>query len=78
MGVDYSETDDGFTSLTADNDYLYGSYSGTKDGNGITRIGIWKWDGSPVKLIETDAQILKIALSEDSKTLYAITKKENE
>lgn len=63
----------GFSTLAADNEYLYGVYSGTNDTKDFTRIGVWKWDGTPVKLIETDAVILAMALRTDDNTLYAIT-----
>lgn len=72
------ETEFGFSSLVADNDFLYGVYSGTNDANGFTKIGVWKWDGTPVKLIETDTNIIKMDLHTEENTLYAITQKEGD
>lgn len=67
-----SETQNGFSSLTADNEYLYGAFSGTTDPNDMTKIGVWKWNGMPVKLIETDALILKMTLCDRGKSIVAI------
>lgn len=67
----------GFSTLAADNEYLYGVYSGTNDTHDFTKIGVWKWDGTPVKLIETDAVILAMCLKTDDNTLYALTDTDN-
>ncbi len=66
------QTQYGFSAITVDNNYLYGAYSGTSDPNGMTRIGVWKWDGTPVKLIETDNLILGMTLTPASKMLVAV------
>lgn len=67
----------GFSTLAADNEYLYGVYSGTNDTNDFTKIGVWKWDGTPVKLIETDAIVVAMALHTEDNTLYAITDRDD-
>lgn len=36
------------------------------------KIGIWNWNGDPIKLIVTDKNILKIAISSEMKRIIAI------
>lgn len=67
----------GFISGDADERYFYGAYYGDYvewvDGKAVDCIGVWDWDGNPVKLYTTDKGILKIALSDDVSELYVVT-----
>lgn len=54
----------GFVSATSDADNFYGAYSGdTVDmvvGKTVNNIGVWDWEGNPVKLYTVDKGVLKI------------------
>lgn len=68
----------GFTSLTATDKYIIGSYGGTRSDFEVNKIGIWDWNGNPVKLIQTDGSIFRLALDESEGMLYAVLLQENE
>lgn len=62
----------GFISAAADNDFWVSSYCGTNNDDDANKIGIWNWDGKPLKGLVTDKMILKLALDPDSKILYGL------
>lgn len=71
-GRDYAPHNDalGLLSFTADNNKLYGVYAETKNESDANKIGVWNWDGTPERLIITDAPIISIAVTEDGKTIF--------
>ncbi len=62
----------GFTSICATDSLVYAPYSGTKNEKEATKIGVWKWDGKPVKRIDTDAMILKLTVNDDKITAVVL------
>lgn len=62
----------GFTSICATDSLVYAPYSGTKNEKDATKIGVWKWDGTPVKRIDTDAMILKLTVTGDKITAVVV------
>lgn len=62
----------GFISATADNDFWIASYCGTNKDVDANKIGIWNWNGKPLKGLITDRVILKLALDNDTKILYGL------
>ena len=62
----------GFISAAADNDFWVASYCGTYRDSDANKIGIWDWNGQPLKGLITDRMILKLALDHDSKILYGL------
>lgn len=62
----------GFISAAADNDFWVASYCGTNEDADANKIGIWDWNGQPLKGLITDKMILKLALDPDSKILYGL------
>ncbi len=62
----------GFSGLASDNERLFGSYSGSLSLEDATKIGVWNWDGTPERLIQTDAIILKLAFDADTQTLWGV------
>lgn len=62
----------GFTSICATDSLVYAPYSGTKNEKEATKIGVWKWDGTPVKRIDTDAMILKLTVNGDKITAIVV------
>lgn len=62
----------GFISAAADNDFWVASYCGTNYDGDANKIGIWNWDGKPLKGLVTDRMILKLALDHDTKILYGL------
>lgn len=67
----------GFISVAADSNYFYGAYSGEKvdkvPGSTVNHIGVWDWDGNPIKEYITDKAISYITASPDGNTLYVAT-----
>lgn len=67
----------GFISVAADSNYFYGAYSGEKvdkvPGSTVNSIGVWDWDGNPVKKYTTDKPISFIYASPDGDALYVMT-----
>lgn len=68
----YANTVLGFISAAADNDFWVASYCGTNYDGDANKIGIWNWDGKPLKGLVTDRMILKLALDHDTKILYGL------
>ncbi len=62
----------GFISASADNAFWVASYCGTNKDSDANKIGIWDWNGKPLKGLTTDRMILKLALDHDSKILYGL------
>ncbi|MDE6560352.1 MAG: TolB-like 6-bladed beta-propeller domain-containing protein [Muribaculaceae bacterium] len=62
----------GFISATGDNDFWVASYCGTNKDVDANKIGIWNWNGKPLKGLVTDRMILKLTLDHDSKILYGL------
>lgn len=83
--TEYIETEDsapmpdrnysfGFNQVAASEDYVFATFTDSrKEYAPINSIGIWKWDGTPVKRINTDRDIMAIAPSPDGKKLYGST-----
>lgn len=64
----------GFRWVTSTDDYIYASYCDSKEVQPlVTTIGVWDWDGNPVKKIKTDRNIWNMATSPDGKRLYCIS-----
>lgn len=66
----------GFIGMGADENYIYASFVGRPGENvfiAATNIGVWDWNGNPVKLYTTDKSVLKIVPSNDGNELYVIT-----
>ena len=62
----------GFISAAADNDFWVASYCGTNKDDDANKIGIWNWNGQPLKGLITNRMILNLALDHDSKILYGL------
>ena len=62
----------GFISAAADNDFWVASYCGTYRDSDANKIGIWDWNGQPLKGLITDRMIIKLALDHDTKILYGL------
>lgn len=83
--TEYVETEDlppmpdshysfGFKQVAASEDYVFVTFTDSREENApVNSIGIWKWDGTPVKRINTDRSIMAIAPSPDGKRLYGST-----
>lgn len=64
----------GFRWVAATDDYIYASYCDSKEVQPlVTTIGVWDWDGNPVKKIKTDRNIWNMAASPDGRRLYCIS-----
>ena len=62
----------GFRHVTCSNDFVYAIFSDENNTSKTNKIGIWNWNGDPIKLIVTDKNILKIAISSEMKRIIAI------
>jgi hypothetical protein len=61
-----------FTAMAATNKYVYGAYSGTTNSEEAYKIGVWDWTGKQIRLLKTNAAIVKMAISPNGKRLYAV------
>lgn len=63
----------GFRSVAASDDYVYAAYS-TSDAeqDPVMTVGVWKWDGTPVKKMSTDRNVCTLAVAPDGSRLYCI------
>lgn len=67
------ETVYGFSSLCADNDYLYAVLIGGKDANQFDRIAVFDWEGREQMLYHADCPVFALAACpSDANRLYAI------
>lgn len=68
------ESQYGFRDVTSTSDYIYASYCDSKEEQPlVTTIGVWDWDGNPIKKIITDKNIWKLKASPDGKRLYCVS-----
>lgn len=64
----------GFGCVAASEDYVFAAFTDSREEYApVNSIGIWKWDGTPVKRINTDKDIRTLASSPDGKRLYCST-----
>lgn len=69
----------GFNSITADDNYIYISYlDAIENQHTICNIGVWDWNGNPVKKITTNQNPIIIRVSPDGKTIYSVIYTSNE
>lgn len=73
-GIKQLSTDQiiGFTSVTSTNKFWIAAYSGTNREEDAKKIGIWNWNGDPIKGFITDKIILKLAMLPDLNILYGL------
>lgn len=69
-GGSYKSVAFGLLSFAADNDNVYSSFAETENEADANKIGVWSWEGTPERLIITDAPIVSIGVTEDGKTMY--------
>lgn len=62
----------GFAGVCATDSLVYAVVIGSKDPNDADKIAIWGWDGECKGFVKTDRPILKLAVSKDLSTAYAI------
>ncbi len=65
----------GFRCVAVSDDYVYAVYSESKvEGDPVTTVGVWDWNGNPVKKIKTDKNVSDICVSPDGSRLYCTSK----
>lgn len=62
----------GFASLCSTDKYVYSILIGDKDPNQLNHIAVFDWNGQEVIRYHTDCLLVKICVSYDDKTLYAV------
>ncbi len=62
----------GFTSVCATDSLVFAAFAGSKNNKDADKVAIWGWDGDCKGFIKTDRLILKLAVSKDLSTAYAI------
>lgn len=67
----------GFSSMVANDKYLIASYGGTNIDDEVNNIGVWDWDGNPIKMVKTNASIFALAYDQDSEMLYSVIMPKN-
>ena len=64
----------GFGHAAVTDDYIYIAFSESHvEGDPVTKVGIWDWNGKPVKKINTDKSVRHMAVAPDGCKLYCIS-----
>lgn len=62
----------GFISLSGTDKRLYSVFVGDKDPNQLNHIAVFDWNGCEVIKYRTDCSVVRLCISYDDKTLYAV------
>ena len=64
----------GLRCATASDDHVYVAYCVSKEqGVHVSTVGVWNWDGTTVRKLNTDKDILSIAVTPDDSRLYCVS-----
>ncbi len=68
----------GFRAIATTDHYVYALFSDSKaEADPVMDIGIWTWDGKPVKMLKTNLNVALIAPSEDDSHIYCVAYMQN-
>lgn len=63
----------GFNCVAASDDFIYAAFSESHtEGDPVTDVGVWDWNGNPVMKMKTDKSISYMSVTPDGKRLYCI------
>ena len=64
----------GFGCVAASDDYVYATYSDSHvEGERATTIGVWDWNGNPVRKMKVNLSVRCMTVSPDGKRLYGLS-----
>lgn len=67
-----SDSPFGFTAVCATDSMVFASFSGTTNDTDAKHIGMWMWNGDPIRQINTDKTVLRIAVDINNHMLYGV------
>lgn len=67
----------GYKDITSSEEFIYAVFSDDVTSEITNSIGIWSWDGTPIKKIISNKDIVKIAISPNGRRLYGVVYSED-